>query len=305
MDKQIVKHNAAIKASYRLTIDEQRLMMLCITKVSRNNNANSRRFSIRHDEYCNEFSTSYAYRNMRDAAHRLQQRIIKITEKTTIDGVTYDGGAINVLSRQMWQENEGEIMLEFSEYFMPYLEALSRDFTRYGLKDVAGMKSIYSIRIFEFIKMHYNQHHKEPIPFIIEVSELKRMFELEDKYKLYANFRKKVIDVAVKEINKISPLTISYEQMKKGRRIHALKFSISPKAAIKKIKSGGLAEKKIQKTCDDIRKAFASGKSIKINGKKVKDISGNVVSFEDGAGNLFSLVKNKSDVVSEQIETLF
>ncbi len=306
MDKQIVKHNAAIKASYKLTLDEQRLMMLCITKVRRDSSANPRRFTVRHDEYCNEFNTSFAYKNMRDAAHRLQQRIIKVG-RTEIDGTVYDGGSISVLDAQFWQDGEGEILLEFGVRFMPYLQSLKDNFTRFGLHDIAVMKSIYSIRIYELVKMSYEQQktNKAQAFLLIEVTEIRKMFELEDKYKLHFDFRKRVLDIAVKEINEFSPLHVEYEQQKKGRRIHAIKFLIKVKSTVKNIKSGSLAEKKIQEACDDIRKAFASGKSIKINGNKVVDIADNIVSFESGAGNLFALVKNKANVVSEQIEALF
>jgi len=287
MDKQIVKHNAAIKAAYRLTLDEQRLMMLCITKVRRDAK-NPRRFTIRHDEYCEEFKTSYAYRNMRDAAMRLQQRIIKVGE-TVIDGKKYDGGAISVLSRHMWQENEGEIMLDFSEFFMPFLESLSRDFTRFGLKDIARMKSIYSIRIYELLKMASEQQKKNSEPvFNIEISELRRMFELEGKYSRHEAFRRKVIDVAVAEINEYSPLLIEYEQIKKGRRIHALKFNISRKKesySLQPTKN----KKEVQKAMTELKEALKMGLDVRLLGKDVREVNGAVVSFKCGTSmNLYN-----------------
>ena len=287
MDKQIVKHNAAIKAAYRLTLDEQRLMMLCITKVRRDSK-NPRRFTIRHDEYCEEFKTSYAYRNMRDAAMRLQQRIIKIGE-TVIDGKKYEGGAINVLSRQMWQEHEGEIMLDFSEFFMPYLESLHRDFTRFGLKDIASMKSIYSIRIYELVKMAYEQQKSNRDQAItIEVSEIRRMFELEGKYKAHKDFKKYVVDKAVAEINAYSPLLIEYEQIKKGRRIHALKFNIKRKKEPYSLKPSK-DKKAVAKAMTELKKALGMGLDVRLLGREVKEVNGAVVSFKCGtAMNLYS-----------------
>jgi len=304
MDKQIVKHNAAIKASYRLTLDEQRLMMLCISHVRRDNPSNPRRFTIRHDEYCEAFDTSYAYRNMRDAAVRLQQRIIKVG-RTEIDGVVYDGGSISVLDAQFWQEGEGEMLLEFGVRFMPYLESLKDNFTRFGLKDIAQMKSIYSIRIYELIKMSYEQQktNKQQAFLLIEVEEIRRMFELTGKYKLHYDFRRKVLDVAVKEINEFSPLEVSYEQQKKGRRIHAIKFLIQEKA--REIKASTKSQRKIEKTIDAIKKALANGRIVSINNKKLIDLTGGIASFESGAENLYVLLKSGAEVEIKQAEELF
>lgn len=288
MDKQIVKHNAAIKASYRLTLDEQRLMMLCIAKLRRDSK-NPRRFSIRHDEYCSEFNTSYAYRNMRDAALRLQQRIIKIGA-AVIDGKKYDGGAINVLSRQMWQENEGEIMLDFSEFFMPYLESLSDNFTRFGLKDIARMKSIYSIRIYELVKMRYEQQKttKKQPSLTLEISEIRRMFELQGKYSRHEAFRRKVLDVAVAEINEHSPMLVSYEQVKKGRRIHAITFSISRKAesfSLQPTKNKNAVKSAIK----GIKEAVKAGHQVVLLGQEIRAIEGSLVSFKNNKSmNLYA-----------------
>jgi len=304
MDKQIVKHNAAIKASYRLTLDEQRLMMLCISHVRRDNPSNPRRFTIRHDEYCEAFDTSYAYRNMRDAAVRLQQRIIKVG-RTEIDGVVYDGGSISVLDAQFWQEGEGEMLLEFGVRFMPYLESLKDNFTRFGLKDIAQMKSIYSIRIYELIKMSYEQQktNKQQAFLLIEVEEIRRMFELTGKYKLHYDFRRKVLDVAVKEINEFSPLKVSYEQQKKGRRIHAIKFLIQEKSMT--IKASAKTQRKIEKTIETIKKSLDSGRIVSIDSRRLLEIVGGIASFENGSENLYALLKKGAEVEIKQAEELF
>ncbi|MDQ7005510.1 MAG: replication initiation protein [Ghiorsea sp.] len=292
MNKQIVKHNAAIKASYRLTLDEQRLMMLCISQVRRDNRTNPRRFTIRHQDYCKEFGTSYAYKNMKEAAMRLQQRVIKVG-KTEIDGVVYDGGAINVLSRQMWKEGEGEIMLDFSEFFMPYLERLSADFTRFGLKDIAQMTSIYSIRIYELLKMADGQQKSSQSKTIYEIKkqDMRDMFELGTKYKAHKDFRKYIIDIAVREINQFSPLNVELEQIKKGRLIHAFKFTVTRKSA--DIKPKSKAEKRILKELETIKMAFKIGHVVKVNGNEITGLSGDYSADfgELGRHNLYNELK--------------
>jgi plasmid replication initiation protein len=293
--KLVVKHNAAIKAAYRLSLDEQRLMILCITKVMRSA-SNNRQFSLCHAEYCKEFNTSYAYRNMRDAARRLQQRIIEINEEVEINNKVYSGGSINVLSAQYWQESEGEILLEFSENFMPYLQTLSKNFTKYGLADVAGMKSTYSIRFYELLKMRYEQQKttsNKPC-FTLEVDEIRSMFKLKGKYKAHKDLRKYVIDKAISEINSLSPLSIEVEQVKKGRRIHAIKFFISKKATSLELKNTK-NKRAIEKAIAGLKEAFTQKRDITLLGKKVIDINGSIISFDNNTSSNIYMALVESD----------
>lgn len=290
----IVKHNAAIRATYSLSLVEMRMMFLCIAQVRRDGTFRNRRFRIRQDAYCEVFGTSQgdSYGKMRDAAHRLQQRIITINERVVIDDVEYDGGSINVLSAQFWQEGEGEILLEFSERFMPYLEKLSGNFTKFVMRDIAAMKSVYSMRFYEMMRMTYEQQktNSEKPHLLLEVAEIRKMFEIETKYKMHKDFKRRVIDVAVKEINELSPLTISYEQKKKGRRIDAYQFFIEKKASKFELKTTA-SKQKVEKAISAIKGAIEQQKSVSIFGHKIIDINGAIVSFDnDKSGSIYDLL---------------
>jgi len=289
MDKRIVvKHNAAIKATYNLTLTEMHMMYMCISQIKRvSETKNPRQFRVRHDAFCKEFGIkSSVYENMKQAARTLQKRVITINERVVINGVQYDGGSINVLSSQFWQEDEGEILLEFSEHFMPYLERMKCNFTHFLMNDIAKMKSIYAMRFYELLKMSYEQQktNKETPRVLIEVAEIRRMFELDDKYKKYGDFRKRVIEIAVQEINEYSPLKISYEQIKKGRRIHAIKFLISKKATSLELKNTK-NKRVIEKAITELKEAFAQKRAITLLGKKVIDINGSIISFNNNTSS--------------------
>jgi len=297
MDKLIVvKHNAALAATYRMTANEQRLMLLCITKIIRKEATTSRKFRISHGEFCTTFNITEAYSNMLKAVKRLQKRSIEITEKVTIAGVTYDGGVINILSAHHWQEKNGEIMLSFSDEFMPYLEKLSLNFTSFNLKDVAGMKSVYAMRFYEIFKMHYEQQkmNKDAPHFVFEVEEMRAMFELAEKYPRHQNFKTRVIDVAVDEINKLSPLTVSYAQLKKGRRIHAYSFKIEPKSSQLEIKTTAQKNKRAR-AISELKIALEMNQKVSIKNKEIREIEGAIVSFQNGtSANIYQLM-NKCD----------
>ena len=59
----------------------------------------------------------------------------------------------------------------------------------------------------------------------------------DDEYKIMGNFKLRVLDLAVNEINEKTDLTVSYTQEKKGRVIHGFKFVIKQKPPQKAVKN--------------------------------------------------------------------
>ena len=93
----------------------------------------------------------------------------------------------------------------------------SKGFKKYELKVAMEFESTYSMRFYELFS-----HQKTPINYSID--DLKEMFKVSDKYKLTANFINKVIVPAKKELDKSSPYTFSYDQIKTGRKITGIRF---------------------------------------------------------------------------------
>ena len=70
----------------------------------------------------------------------------------------------------------------------------------------------------------YELFANQKTPLIYSVTDLKIMFGLEKKYKLTADFIKRVIDTAQKELNEKSPYSFEYKPLKTGRKITRIKF---------------------------------------------------------------------------------
>ena len=51
----------------------------------------------------------------------------------------------------------------------------------------------------------------------------------DDEYKAMCDFKKRVLDLAVNEINEKTDLTVSYTQEKRGRTITGFKFTVRTK----------------------------------------------------------------------------
>lgn len=109
---------------------------------------------------------------------------------------------------------------------MPYLFDLKQRFTQYKLIQVLGMKSAFSIRVYELVKSYANMKRAE-----FEIDELKRLLMVQD-VKSYANFkdfRRFVLETALREINEYTDLDVSFQTVKKGRKVIRVVFDIAEK----------------------------------------------------------------------------
>lgn len=164
-----------------------------------------------------------------------------------------DGSETTVswLAKATISSKSGLAKIELDKDLVPYLFALKNKFLSYGLKNILNMKSQYSIRIYELLRSHHDMRisqidkrteiEREGSPqkttWTIDLDELKKMLMV-DKIKTYDNFkdfRKKVLEVAQKEINELTDTTIYFEPITKGRKVIKIKFSITKKAYFARI----------------------------------------------------------------------
>jgi plasmid replication initiation protein len=85
------------------------------------------------------------------------------------------------------------------------------------------MRSKYSVRIYELLK---SLEYKRQCEF--EIDELKKSLSAE-KYVVFKDFRVKVIDIAMREINAYSDMSVEHEFIKQGRKFQKIKFTIKAK----------------------------------------------------------------------------
>ena len=105
----------------------------------------------------------------------------------------------------------------------PYLLQLKERYTQYELLYTLAMRSQYSIRIYELLKSYECQRGK-----IFDIDELKKILFAE-KYKLFGDFKRKVLNIAMREINELSDISVTYGVIKESRRFAKIEFIIKTK----------------------------------------------------------------------------
>jgi plasmid replication initiation protein len=228
----VYKANEVIEAGYKLTLNEQRVVLACIAQVdSANALLVTDEFELSAKDFAVIFSVSEtnAYAALIDVAEALFNRYvvvenpepkrpkIKRLKMRWISSIKYLG-----------DEGEGKIILRFAQDILPYLSELKRAFTRYKLEHIGKMTSIYAIRLYELLAQWQSVGKRE-----VELDWLKEQFEITDQYADMSDFKKRVLDPAVKDINDHSNFQVSWTQRKTGRRVTHLVFTFSEKQTAK------------------------------------------------------------------------
>lgn len=217
----VVKSNALIQASYRLSLNEQRLILLAVSGLRSQLPGVHPKFNqvdgirITASEFAEAFNlpANKAYEALKEATNELYERsIVKISGKHV--------SKMRWVSAVEYHDGEGWATLSFSPQVTPHLTSLGRKFTEYRLGQVANLRSTYSVRIFEWCIQFADTGWLQ-----IELDDLIQRLGVE--YTRFTDIRRYVIDPAVEELRSKSKLEISWEPIKEGRKVKAVRFTFS------------------------------------------------------------------------------
>lgn len=231
MDKiKITKSNAIINSSYRLSLNELRIVLYGLSNI----NPKANDFPLFHRIHVKELASFYNigekyrgsfYDNIKNALiSRFWEREFSYFDEER--GATIKR---RWLIEVEYGAQDGSLAYHYNPLIKNQLQQLSSRFTSYFLTNVANMKSSYAIRLYELAIMYLNASGKNKTNFIKEVDELKKHFDLEDKYNHFYHFKARVLERAKQEINKYSDIHFSYDLIKLGRSVEKIRFHIRRK----------------------------------------------------------------------------
>lgn len=255
----VYKSNALVEASYRLSVQEQRILLACIGQVRRDETVTDEvLYSVTATDLAglSGIAVGDAYKELKDAALRLKRRDVRLIQEPNGKGKKPKVMITGWVQTIFYIEGEGRVELRFTKDMLPYLTELNRQFTKYALGDVAKMTSAHAIRLYELLMQWDSIGQRE-----IEIDQLREWFQLEGRYPSIKDFKLRVLDPAVAQINEHSPLQVSWEQRKTGRKVTHLTFTFDPKKPAKAV-SKTPAKRKGGKLSDaDISRLARPGES--------------------------------------------
>ncbi len=230
----VVKSNRLIEASYRMTLIEQQIVLFAICRCREEAKGlfADLPVTIRAQDFAKQFGTDGAsvYPQLRQAMDTLFNRHVVIHDtdpETSLPRVT----KTRWISQSSYIDGAGHIQFIFTPAVIPFVTRLGEEgfFTSYRLDKIGRMTSTHAVRLYEMLIQYLSIGKRE-----IDVQWLKDKLEIADQYPRILDFKKRVIDVAVDQINEFSDLTVSYAQTKTGRVVSGFTFKIKRKPGEKK-----------------------------------------------------------------------
>ena len=289
-NRNIVKQNfKLVNAKYKLNTSEIKFIMTAIAQID----ANDKEFQ----EYEIKVSELEQKLQAEQNETRLKQFVKRIMSKP-LEVHTADGWAIfNWFSKVQYIRQEARFIVRIDKDLKPYLLELKKRFVKYNLKYILPLQSSYSIRIYQLLK-EYEKLTKRTFT----VQELQELLQVPKSLKVYADFKRKVLKVAEKELIEHSDIFFEFEEIKQGRRVNEILFRIKPNRANTQEEKDHLSSKQ----------DFISYIRTKYKPDLTKNTFPNIISTNEGilkidiSGRLYlSTDKDTKDYTPEQAQKLW
>lgn len=230
----VVKDNALIRSSYTLSLVEQRLVLLAVIGARESGRGVSldSLLCVSAANYSELFGVTKeaAYSALKDAVDSLFLRQFSYTDiHTTKKPMLVRSRWV---SKVVYVPDSAIVEICFSPDVVPMVTRLSDNFTKYALNNVASLTSAYAVRLYELLVQWVATGFV-----LFSLDDLREKMGLSAAdYPLLHNFKTRVLDFALKQINDKTDLKISYIQHKTGRTITGFTFEIQQKKPKKETK---------------------------------------------------------------------
>lgn len=234
MSELVVKGNALIEASYTLGLAEQRLILLAILEARETGHGidHSSLLRVHAHAYAEQFSIDKgnSYQVLKDASKGLFDRYVTYHDKNPKNGNDRSFHC-RWVDKIGYEKATGTVYMRFTADVVPLITRLEEQFTSYEITQVAELDSGYAIRLYELL-IKWRSTAKTPF---FELQSFRQQLGVElNQYKTMSNFKSRVLDPAIKQINEHTDITVKYEQHKQGRVITGFTFKFVVKAKIQK-----------------------------------------------------------------------
>lgn len=203
-DIAVKQANSLIESIYKMDLTEHRLLLLATKKVNK--------MELMGEEFnertkitisCAEFAKQYDL-DLRNAFDMLVAAKLSIYEKEfTFLYLNKQTGIVEPMKSRWFQARgvdkaKSEISFMFASAVIPLIYLVEKEYTLLDLDEIGKLKSKYAVRLYKFLMRWLNAPYKNQIP----IDKMRNnVFRLEsDEYPRMTDFKKRVLDVAVKQV---------------------------------------------------------------------------------------------------------
>ncbi len=217
----VVMQNRIEQCFHKMTLDEKRLLILASPTARMIDACEKDAIEVTAEQFAHEcgIKVSSAYKQLEVASKNLLNRSFSyINERGKRVGVTW-------VIRAVYED--GYISVCFPDEVLIMLKAFdaSNPFTKYKKENVLLLKGEYSIDLY-----HIAKKYEGMTTFQMTLEDYKLELGLPKSYNRINNLKARALEPAIDEINEKTDINITYENVKRGRTVTGLKFTVKPKA---------------------------------------------------------------------------
>lgn len=125
-----------------------------------------------------------------------------------------------------YEDSDGEAYVEFklNQDLKPHLLGLKECFKKYDSRNFVSLKKTYSFRFYFLLKQYELLGTRK-----MELAEIRNLFCIEEgQYSKYADFKRRVLVPAQKELQENCDISFEFEEIRRGRKVRTIKFTVIP-----------------------------------------------------------------------------
>lgn len=213
----VAKSNVLItKSRYSLTTQQHRLLLYMVSKI-KPDDAPETEYTISIQDVinvCGYTECGYYYQTLKDDVQKIANVSVWIETEPGKEKL------FRWIDTAELETNKAEFTITFHKTMRPYLFELKDRYVSFYLMSSLCLSHKYAMRLYEYLlAMRYRGE------FEVSIDELKKRMDVTNEtYNKMSNFKSRVFEPAVENINDYTELNIEYAYIKKGKRITHIAF---------------------------------------------------------------------------------
>lgn len=223
----VVKANQLVQLSEtKMSLAEMRAFAYVVAQLDHTKNTEDAKISFRRADFCRAVG-------IRSSSGGNNKALQDALEKLYASSIVIQSGGrerkyhllymVDSALTETAAEKE-QIKIGIHKDILPLLTNLKKNFTKYRLENVLGLKSKHAFRLYEFLKSLHGGSHTASI------ERLKKICPRENI--TVSEYICQTIAPAIKEINEKTDLFVEWEKKKNGRYVVAIVFNVVEKQDI-------------------------------------------------------------------------
>lgn len=217
----LMQSKQLVHTSYEVTAIQNRIFYYCLLTAQKEKNG-----ELSCTVKLEDIKKLIPNKNQRTLANI--KKTIQILKQTSLEfEKREDGDTIecdyNLIAGSEYNVNKETFKIKLADRLYRHLI----DYTVYAplnLEILTKFKSFYAQRLYELLRLWSRTN--TPIIKSFKIEQLRFVLGVENKYPAYKNFKQRVLNQAVKEINQVGNMKVDIEEVKNGRRVDEIKFMI-------------------------------------------------------------------------------